>query len=163
MIYDIESDAYEMEVPQDLKITADGIAYVVKVKEIIENTHLFHCVTSYEDYNYVLGEYVKNQMHIFSNEVQVLLLYYDERLALHTPMPVRVSIEEAGDEVSILDVSYRVNKRVKSFQEWQSELISLKAESLETEIPTSVQLYSPEYEILQAQSKHCPITCIAHD
>lgn len=121
MIYDIDSDAYELDVPRNFQVTADGTAYEVKVKEIVkENTHVFHCITSYEDYEYVMEQYVKNQMHMFTNQVKVLLLYYDEQLGLHATMPVRVSVEAIVNEASGTDASYKVNRRVKPFMEWQS-------------------------------------------
>lgn len=121
--YNLDKDAYELEVPQDFQVTADGILYEVKVEEIIkEKNHLFNCVTSAEDYPYVMEQYVKKQMHIFSSEVKVLVLFYDEELALYAAMPAWVSIKEISDEESVFDVSYsvnRVNRKVLSFQVWQ--------------------------------------------
>ncbi|GAB3533116.1 hypothetical protein GCM10027443_18000 [Pontibacter brevis] len=118
MIYDLDSDMYELDVPKNLRVvTKDGV-YDVVVESVIKD-NLFDCVTSFEDYDYVMEQYVKKQMHIFSPSIRVLVLFYDEELALHATMPVRVSINGISEGVSVADVSYRVNRLVMSFQEWQ--------------------------------------------
>ena len=120
--FNLESDAYELEVPKSFTVTCDNIVYEVVVVEIIrENNHnnLFNCVTSAEDYDYVMQQYVRNQMHVFSSQVKVLVIYYDEQLALHATLPIKAEIREVAYE-PLLDVSYRVNSRMKSFIEWQN-------------------------------------------
>lgn len=125
MAYNVESNAYELEVPQDFQVTADGILYEVKVQKIIkEKNHLFNCITSAEDYPYALEQYLKKQMHIFSSEAKVLLIYFDQELSLYATLPIQLSINKTCKDVTGADMSCTANNKVMSFLDWQHLITS---------------------------------------
>ncbi|GAB3202192.1 hypothetical protein ABID22_003825 [Pontibacter aydingkolensis] len=119
IIFNLDKDAYELDIPAPLRIQTKGGGYEVVPSGIIEEkTNIYHCITSAEDYNYVLEQYVKNQMHIFSSSIKVLVLFYDQELAMHATMPLQVSIDRLEEEVSCHGVSYTINRRVQAYHEW---------------------------------------------
>lgn len=117
--FNLDKDAYELDVPTPLRVcTDDGVYEVIPAGIIEEKTNLYHCITSFEDFDYVLKQYVKNRMHIFSSSIKVLVLFYDQELALHATMPLRVNIDRLQEKVSRHGVIYDVNRRVQAYYNW---------------------------------------------
>ncbi|ARS35824.1 hypothetical protein [Pontibacter actiniarum] len=119
IIFNLDKDAYELDVPAPLRVYTKGGVYEVIPSGIIEEkTNLYHCITSAEDYDYVLEQFVKNQMHVFYSSLKVLVLYFDQELALHATMPLRVNVDRLQEKVSRHGVTYEVNRRVQAYHDW---------------------------------------------
>lgn len=98
MLFNHEENLYELDVPQRLEVQTEHGVYEIVVNSIIkEETNLFNCVTSYEDYDYVLEQFVKNLRHIFDSPIKVLVLYYDQEQEWHATIMLYVSVIKIGD------------------------------------------------------------------
>ncbi|MBF8962153.1 hypothetical protein I0P70_02750 [Pontibacter sp. FD36] len=122
MLFNLDKDVYELDIPAPLRVhTNDGVYEIVPVGIIEDNKNLFNCITSFEDFDYVVEQYVKNQMNIFSSSIKVLVLYYDQELALYSTLPLRVHIDRLEEKASRHGVSYTVNRRVQAYYDWLME------------------------------------------
>ncbi|MBF8963000.1 hypothetical protein I0P70_07075 [Pontibacter sp. FD36] len=121
MVYDTEIEAYRLKIPNDLIINTENCDHKVTVIECISREHdVFDCITSYEDYDYVMSEYIKKTGSSPKPTAGVLILYYDEVLRLHVTLAVKVSISRVEYE-AFADVPSTMNRKVKTFQDWQMD------------------------------------------
>lgn len=121
MQYDQEQQTYKLKMPDKLLVFAEGRTFQISVVERLNGENLiFDCITSYEDYNYVLEGFVKRPLKQPKSDATVLVLYFDQERCLHATMAIRVSIIVLFNNATSADVTYSMDRKVMAFQEWQT-------------------------------------------
>ncbi|PVY43156.1 hypothetical protein C8E01_102333 [Pontibacter virosus] len=110
MQYDTGTGAYVLEVPSEFIVnTANGSYKILPVEKLSGMDNLYDFVTSVEDYDYVIKNYVKTSDVQPKPILTLLLLYYDEILKLHAALPLNISVTTLDDAQANNNVSSRAN------------------------------------------------------